>query len=111
MKEDLNKLSQTLFSDLSTKETFFDKKLIHYTSISNIENILRTNEIWFSNPLLMNDVQELSFGILESRNKIYLDEGLKKSYKTDKNFKTFINTYEDIIEKFEDGDAFDTYLF
>jgi hypothetical protein len=33
--------------------------LAHYTSIEVMEKILLTEALWFSNPLLMNDLQEM----------------------------------------------------
>ena len=33
--------------------------LAHYTSVPTIEQILRTNQVWLSNPLYMNDMQEM----------------------------------------------------
>jgi hypothetical protein len=39
--------------------------LAHYTSIKVMENILTTSEVWFSNPLFMNDLQEMRFGLAE----------------------------------------------
>ena len=95
--EKLKKKHQTiiksLFKDLENGEDFSSKYLAHYTSISNIEDILKTKEIWFSNPLLMNDRKELRFGILESRNKIYLHKELKDSCGSDNNFNNFIICY------------------
>ena len=38
--------------------------LAHYTSLEVLEKIM-TNEIWFSNPLFMNDLQEVRFGMGE----------------------------------------------
>jgi hypothetical protein len=43
--------------------------LAHYTSIDVIEKILRSEEIWFSNPLFMNDLDEMRFGMLEGRGR------------------------------------------
>ena len=39
--------------------------LAHYTSITVLESILRNEQLWFSNPLFMNDTQEIRFGINE----------------------------------------------
>jgi hypothetical protein len=39
--------------------------LAHYTSLEVLEKIMTTNEIWFSNPLFMNGLQEVRFGMLE----------------------------------------------
>jgi hypothetical protein len=33
--------------------------LAHSTSVPTIEQILRTNQMWLSNPLYMNDMQEM----------------------------------------------------
>ena len=40
--------------------------LAHYTSLSVLEKILKTDELWLSNPLFMNDLEEVRFGALAS---------------------------------------------
>lgn len=57
-----------LFSDLNTENDFpnFRPYLAHYTTLANLEKILANNEVWFSNPLFMNDKEELRFGLNES---------------------------------------------
>ena len=39
--------------------------LAHYTSITTLKDILKRQEVWLSNPLFMNDLEELRFGIIE----------------------------------------------
>ncbi len=58
----LQSLTRTLNADIRAEEEFDQVKpfLAHYTSLDTLEKILRTNEIWFLNPLLMNDWR--SFG-------------------------------------------------
>jgi hypothetical protein len=58
----------SLWSDIQSKETFPEKRplLAHYTSIATLESILSNEEVWFSNPLYMSDIEELRFGVLES---------------------------------------------
>ena len=51
-----------LFNDL---EEPTPPDLVHYTSMQTLECILRDKEIWFSNPLFMNDLEELRFGMNE----------------------------------------------
>jgi hypothetical protein len=55
----------SLFIDLDDFQYLLTKKplLAHYTSIQVLEKIMRNEEIWFSNPLFMNDMQEMRFGI------------------------------------------------
>jgi hypothetical protein len=38
--------------------------LAHYTSVQVIEKILKGNEVWLSNPLYMNDLEEMRAGII-----------------------------------------------
>jgi hypothetical protein len=65
--EEIFKLFNPLWADLQEFESFPKKRplVAHYTSISVLEAMLLHNEIWFSNPLLMNDWEEVSFGIQE----------------------------------------------
>ena len=41
------------------------KKTSSLTSMAVLESILRENVVWFSNPLFMNDLEEVRFGINE----------------------------------------------
>ena len=42
--------------------------LAHYTSIEALEKIIQNDELWFSHPFFMNDLQEMRFGIVEGFN-------------------------------------------
>jgi hypothetical protein len=59
------KMFEPLFADLLEGDPFpADRPLLaHYTSIQALEAMQRSNEIWFSNPLFMNDMEEVRFGI------------------------------------------------
>lgn len=54
-----------LWDDLDESDEFYNRKphLAHYTSIGGLEKILLSNELWFANPLYMNDHEEVGFGI------------------------------------------------
>lgn len=41
-------------------------RLAHYTSLEVLEKIIQTEEIWFSNPLFMNDYEEVQFVLNQS---------------------------------------------
>jgi hypothetical protein len=62
-----------LFADLRGADSFPRRRplLAHYTSISVLEAILKHNEIWFSNPLFMNNIEEVRFGIENGRNLFF----------------------------------------
>jgi hypothetical protein len=80
-----NRFTIPLWSDLDKNDEFYNRKpcLAHYTSIANIENIMRSNELWFANPLYMNDYEEMRFGIDAGLRVVYTPsrdpEGLLKS--------------------------------
>jgi hypothetical protein len=40
-------------------------QLAHYTSVQVLEKIILDEELWFSNPLYMNDLEEMRFGLNE----------------------------------------------
>ncbi len=57
----------TLHSDLTNMATIADRPtfLAHYTSLEVLEKIVQHDELWFSHPFFMNDLQEMRFGIVE----------------------------------------------
>lgn len=76
-----------------------------------LERILRDEEIWFSNPLFMNDLQEMRFGLNEGArlfsNATLLEEAAgntERALKLDHLFGYYFN-------KFDTEAAFDTYVF
>src|SRR5689334_21170310 len=58
-------LFQPLFIDLDDFHYLLAQKplLAHYTSIQVLEKIMKNEELWFSNPLFMNDLEEMRFGL------------------------------------------------
>jgi hypothetical protein len=53
-----------LFDDFNNLVTSAKKPLLaHYTSLEVLEKIMRNDELWLSNPLYMNDLQEMHFGM------------------------------------------------
>jgi hypothetical protein len=65
--EVFKEFARALFADVQANDGFDVAKplLSHYTSLSTLEQILKTDEMWFSNPLYMNDFEELRFGMRE----------------------------------------------
>lgn len=85
--------------------------LAHYTSISVIESILSLDEVWFSNPLFMNDLQEMRFG-LNLGSRLFSDTTLlKQAGSTDSRASILQNAFSQYFQTFEDQAAFDTYVF
>ncbi len=70
--DEINTLFAPLYEDRLDNIAVMSKQerpsfLAHYTSLDVLEKIIKNNELWFSNPLNMNDYQELQFGFYNGR--------------------------------------------
>jgi hypothetical protein len=85
--------------------------LAHYTSIQVMESILKNGEVWFSNPLFMNDLQEMRFGLNEGT-KFFADiEPLKTAGGNEARAEILQRSYFHYFNHFDLNEAFDTYVF
>ena len=107
------KLFNPLYADLDPSGSFPAKRplLAHYTSLAVLEKILETEEVWFSNPLLMNDIEEVRFGIGRGSNLVHDNADLRSACETPARVDLFNRAYEDCFQRFENEHAFDTYVF
>ena len=71
--------------------------LAHYTSIGTLERIAQTGEIWFSNPLYMNDVDELRYGMGLGLHAVRTHPGLREACPPDH--------YNALLDAFERADG------
>jgi hypothetical protein len=84
--------------------------IAHYCSVNTLEAIVRNEEMWFSNPLYMNDFEELTFGIWRSREKFRESELIRSALGTPERYEAFRQHLEGIYAQFENGLAFDIYI-
>lgn len=88
--------------------------LAHYTSLSVLEKIVSNNELWFSNPLYMNDHEEMLFGIREGL-RIMQDAGrgsaLSDIVKGVDNFQRIRSHYTEFLRIFDVEVSHDVYVF
>ena len=105
--------SQRLWSDIQNTETFPVKRplLAHYTSIANLECIMASNEVWFSNPLYMNDLEELRFGVLEGAQAFRQSEVIESACGSSERYNKLLHAFEYQLDQFSNKHAFDTYVF
>ena len=106
-------LFESLFKDLEQTKSFAKDKplLAHYTSISTLESVVLNDEIWFSNPLMMNDIDELRFGILESANRFLYNSEIQEACKTKERFNILSESFDHLKNIFDSDHAFDVYVF
>lgn len=88
--------------------------LAHYTSLEVLEKIIQNNEIWFSNPLFMNDYQEMRFGIFEGARLLSL-LGQEPDTLTlvggAKNLASISNGFQTALQNFDVNHSIDVYVF
>lgn len=72
---------------------------------------MRSDEVWFSNPLFMNDIQELRFGILEGANAFRQHKGIEAASASPERYKALRHAFEHYFDEFSNRHAIDTYVF
>lgn len=104
--------ADSLHADLSKADDFDAVKpfLAHYTSLDVLEKILNSNEVWFSNPLLMNDLEEVRFGIFNGAERARTNSALSSALKTDGRRFIFQSVFQRFLDTFVREHSFDTYV-
>lgn len=107
------KLFQPLFADLLEGDSFPTKRplLAHYTSIPVLEAILRNNEIWLSNPLFMNDLEEVRFGINTGANLFLTNAQVESACGTKSRADLLKSSFSHYYNQFANDHVLDTYVF
>jgi hypothetical protein len=85
--------------------------LAHYTSIDVIKKILRSEEIWFSNPLFMNDVEEMRFGMLEGKRLFEESDAVKQFAGSQARVDRMKHDFNFYFTQFDREHAIDEYVF
>ncbi|MBB6249521.1 DUF2971 domain-containing protein [Nitrospirillum iridis] len=87
--------------------------LAHYTSLSAIECILKSNEIWFANPLFMNDFQEVRFGFIEGRNLVDRELMALAQVSDDarRRVPIFLNAFMHYFKDYDENRLFNLFIF
>jgi hypothetical protein len=84
--------------------------LAHYTSIGTLERVARNGELWLSNPLYMNDVDELRFGINLGLQAVRAHPALRDALPPEV-YNALLDAYDGLFEAFDNDSAFDVYVF
>jgi len=83
--------------------------LAHYTSVQTVEQILKHDEIWFGNPLYMNDLEEMRLGLLIG-SQIFPEFAEKAGGKPDRATR-LTTAYNHYFAHLSTEAALDTYIF
>jgi hypothetical protein len=104
-------LDDVLWTDMQREPAPGELPLLaHYTSIGTLERIAQTGEIWFSNPLYMNDVDELRYGMNLGVHAVRSHTGLREACPP-AHYNALLDEFDRLYAAFDDQDAFDVYVF
>jgi hypothetical protein len=110
---EIYRILEPLWADLDPNEINEVRKsqLIHYTSIDVLQNILTNGQIWLSNPLLMNDYQELRFGLLNAVKILKENSEIRTALETPERHERFVSCLDKELQSFDEDHVFDVYVF
>jgi len=115
-QEENEKLNERIWSSLTSDMKFLDRWsterpiLAHYTSLDALEKILTSEEIWFSHPVLMNDHQEMVFGLDHGVERLITNDGLSSALGESRR-DIFFGALDHYYQPYMQTHAFDTYVF
>lgn len=106
------KIHQVLWDDYNDDSEFPNQSplLAHYTSIKNFDCIVESEELWFSNPLNMNDLDELIFGMNLGAAEFRRNESLKRACGSEQIFGKLVNYFDHHFNNFDSKHVLDTYV-
>jgi hypothetical protein len=105
-------LFSELYDDIEKQSDFATDRpfLAHYTSVQTLDSILRTRQIWLSNPLLMNDRSEVAYGRQSGIQLFALSEEVKQACKTTARWDRLSSALLHYMNYYDDQHILDTYV-
>ena len=106
----LNAIASQFNSDIAAPN-FWGKLLAHYTTLSALEGIATSKELWFSHPFVMNDHEEVAFGLNLGTTAVMNDVVLKAALGSRERVTAFIDSFLGYRAHYDQNFLFDTYVF
>lgn len=105
-------LIDTLWSDFDEASDFPSVRplLAHYTSVDTFDKIIRNNELWLSNPLYMNDWEELQYGLTVGANALRTSKEILDACDNRDNHLELIGIFDELLMSFAEKHALDTFI-
>lgn len=101
---------QPLYGRLKTITSPQPLLLAHYTSVETIEKIFKNDEIWLSNPLYMNDLEEMRLGILLAA-QIFPQFAQQAAQGDVNRTNILVQSFNHYLAYLQNESAIDTYIF
>jgi hypothetical protein len=103
---------EPLYADIIPEEEFYNKKplLAHYTTIHTAEQIVKCKQLWFSNPLYMNDIEEVALGLVQGEQAIVSSPAIATALVTPQRREIFLRAYGHYSNYYIENHLADTYV-
>jgi hypothetical protein len=75
------------------------------------EQIVKNEEVWFSNPLFMNDLDEMRFGLVQGQSQFLQLRVIDEAAGSPIRAQSLREAFQQFYSQFENDHAFDTYVF
>lgn len=99
-----------LMSGINLADEFPRPLLAHDCSIATLESILGNKQLWLSNPLFMNDLEEVRFGVDTGMRLVLSSSALKDATGDADRANVFFEAIEYQFQKFAHEHSFDIYV-
>jgi Protein of unknown function (DUF2971) len=111
--DEILKVFEPLWAEVQSNDSFPARRplLAHYTSVTVLEKILNENELWFSNPLFMNDIEEVRFGMTNGANLFLTSQEIEEACKTKERANGLRASFNYFHGLFANDHVLDTYVF
>lgn len=112
MNAPLDEQLGALWTDVQSDLTFPAVRplLAHYTSVATLEKISLSGEIWFSNPLFMNDWEELLFGMNTGAKELRTHSAIVEACESLEAHAVLIEEFDQLFSSFDKHHVMDTYV-
>jgi hypothetical protein len=86
-------------------------QLAHYTSVQRLEKIIQEEQIWLSNPLYMNDLEEMRFGLNVGAHLFLSSPAIRQAAGSDERAQRLRDAFFHYFKILDTEGALDTYVF
>lgn len=93
-----------------TLDTDAPALLAHYASLATVEKILSSKELWLSNPLYMNDMEELRFGMQAGAYAFRQNAALRAACADESTHEFLVSEFDKRFQNYDATHALDIFV-
>ncbi|EKZ1926240.1 TPA: DUF2971 domain-containing protein [Stenotrophomonas maltophilia] len=85
-------------------------KLAHYTSLFVAEAIIKGDEFWMSHPFVMNDHEELRWGLINGTDRFFDSKAISHAVSSEDQYRVVIEALQEARDRDGTTHSYDTYI-